>query len=87
VRNDAQQHGEHFLWRQFSPQLFSATFENWQSEFLQLVWQTAGLALLFFWGSSWSEESDERIEAKLDRLLEERGIDPDRVTEEVNSSL
>ena len=85
-RNEAQQHGESFAWADFWPQFLSSTFENWQSEFLQLVWQAVGLALLF-WGSSQSKESDERIEAKLDRLLEERGIDPDEVTREVNESL
>jgi hypothetical protein len=52
-----------------------------------LIWQAVGLALLFFWGSSQSKESDERVEAKLDRLLEERGIDPREVSEEVNKSL
>ena len=51
------------------------------------MWQATGLALLFYWGSSQSKESDERMEAKLDRLLEERGIDPDEITAEVNSSL
>jgi len=66
---------------------FGSTFENWQSEFLQLVWQAAGLAIFFYWGSSQSKESDERIEAKLDRLLEERGVDPDDVTRQVNKSL
>lgn len=25
------------------------TFENWQSEFLQLLWQVAGLAILLHW--------------------------------------
>lgn len=54
-----------------------ATFENWQSEFLQLVWQAAGLALFFFWGSSQSKEGDERVEAKIDRLLVLQGVDPD----------
>src|SRR5215211_8401448 len=83
-RNEAEQHGQSFEWAQFFPQFFAATFENWQSEFLQLVWQAAGLALLFFWGSSQSKESDERMEAKLDRLLEERGIDPDGLTRKVN---
>jgi hypothetical protein len=87
VRNDAQEHGQSFQWADFLPQFLSSTLENWQSEFLQLVWQAAGLALLFFWGSSQSKESDERIEAKLDRLLEERGIDPDNVTRQVNESL
>jgi hypothetical protein len=60
---------------------------TWQSEFLQMVWQAVGLALLFLWGSSQSMEGDERIEAKLDRLLEERGVDPDEVTRTVNESL
>jgi Domain of unknown function (DUF6766) len=27
------------------------TLENWQSEFLQLIWQVAGLALLLYVGS------------------------------------
>jgi hypothetical protein len=32
-------------------------------------------------------EGDERIEAELDRLLEERGVDLDEVTRTVNGSL
>jgi hypothetical protein len=86
-RNEAEQHGESFAWADFWPQFLSSTFENWQSEFLQLVWQAVGLALLFLWGSSQSKESDERIEAKLDRLLEEQGVDPDEVTRQVNQSM
>jgi hypothetical protein len=86
-RNEAAQHQQSFQWGEFFPQFWQSTFENWQSEFLQLVWQAAGLALLYFWGSSQSKESDERIEAKLDRLLEERGIDPGNVSEKVNTSL
>jgi hypothetical protein len=86
-RNEAEQHGQSFEWGEFLPQFFASTFENWQSEFLQLLWQAAGLALLFFWGSSQSKESDERIEAKLDRLLQERGIDPDDVSRKVNESV
>ena len=76
VSNEAAEHGSEFQWSEFWRQFFSATFENWQSEFLQLVWQAAGLALFFFWGSSQSKEGDERLEAKIDRLLVERGIDP-----------
>jgi hypothetical protein len=86
-RNEAEQHGQSFEWADFFPQFFASTLENWQSEFLQLVWQVAGLAVLLYWGSSQSKESDERIEAKLDRLLEDRGIDPDEVTRQVNRSL
>ncbi|HEY0698543.1 MAG TPA: DUF6766 family protein [Micromonospora sp.] len=75
--NEATQHGQSFAWSEFLPQFFASTLENWQSEFLQLVWQAAGLALFYFWGSSQSKESDERIEAKLDALLRERGLDPE----------
>jgi hypothetical protein len=45
------------------------TLENWQSEFMQLIWQVAGLALLLHVGSPQSKESDERMEAKIDELL------------------
>ena len=76
VRNEAEQHGTPFEWSEFWPQFLASTFENWQSEFLQLVWQAAGLALFYFWGSSQSKEGDERLEAKIDRLLVEQGIDP-----------
>jgi hypothetical protein len=86
-RNEARQHGGSFHWSEFWPQFLSSTFENWQSEFLQLVWQAMGLALLLFWGSSQSKESDERIEAKLDALLQERGIDDKALNREVNARL
>ncbi|RLK26102.1 hypothetical protein DER29_4121 [Micromonospora sp. M71_S20] len=75
--DEASQHGRSFAWADFLPQFLAATFENWQSEFLQLIWQAAGLALFYHWGSSQSRESDERIEAKLDALLRERDLDPE----------
>ena len=86
-RNEARQHGGSFHWSEFWPQFFASTFENWQSEFLQLIWQAVGLALLLFWGSSQSKESDERIEAKLDALLEDRGIDHRAINRETNAAL
>jgi hypothetical protein len=46
-----------------------------------------GLALLLYWGSSQSKESDERIEAKLDALLDDRGIDSKAINREINGSL
>ena len=45
------------------------TLENWQSEFLQLIWQVAGLSFLFFVGSPQSKEGDDRKEEKLDLIL------------------
>jgi hypothetical protein len=47
------------------------TLENWQSEFLQLLWQVAGLAFFLYLGSPQSREGDERKEEKLDAILRE----------------
>lgn len=77
--NQASQHGQSFSWSDFLPQFLSSTLENWQSEFLQLVWQAVGLAIFYYWGSSQSRESDERIEAKVDALLRERSLDPENL--------
>jgi hypothetical protein len=55
---------------------WQSTLENWQSEFLQLATFTIGAAYLVYKGSSESPDSDERVEAKLDALLKERGLDP-----------
>ena len=49
------------------------TLENWQSEFLQLIWQVAGLSFLLHVGSPQSKEGDDRKEAKLDAIL--RAVD------------
>jgi hypothetical protein len=46
------------------------TMENWQSEFLQLMWQVAGLSILWYIGSSQSKEADDRLEEKIDLLIQ-----------------
>ena len=52
---------------------FNMTFrdimENWQSEFLQLMWQVAGLSFLLYAGSPQSKESSERLEQKIDLIM------------------
>jgi hypothetical protein len=56
-----------------------------QSEFLQLLWQVAGLAILLHVGSPQSKEGDDRIEAKIDAIL--LAVDPkkgDRLLEEID---
>jgi hypothetical protein len=50
------------------------TFENWQSEFLQLLWQVVGLTILLYVGSPQSKESEDRAEAMLKEIL--RKVDP-----------
>jgi hypothetical protein len=52
------------------------TMENWQSEFLQLIWQVGGLALLLYVGSPQSKESQDRAEAKIDAILQ--AVNPGR---------
>ncbi len=59
------------------------TLENWQSEFLQLIWQVCALAFLYYAGSPASRGDDERIEAKLDALL--RRLEPDTAEETIRA--
>jgi hypothetical protein len=66
---DQLQHGAPPQAGEFIVQTGRDTLENWQSEFLQLIWQVAGLAFLFHLGSPQSKEGDDRKEEKLDELL------------------
>jgi hypothetical protein len=50
-----------------------ATFENWQSEFLQLLTFVVLTAYLIHKGSHESKDGDERIQQRLDRI--ERRLD------------
>ena len=64
------------------------TLENWQSEFLQLLWQVGGLAVLLYVGSPHSGEGDQRQEEKLDAIL--RAVAPkeaDHIIAEIDSHL
>ncbi|HEY0919995.1 DUF6766 family protein [Devosia sp.] len=60
----------------FVIQMLRDTFENWQSEFLQLLWQVVGLTLLLYVGSPQSKESEDRSEEMLKAIM--RKVDPDR---------
>jgi hypothetical protein len=51
------------------------TMENWQSEFLQLMWQVVGLSILWYIGSSQSKESDDRLEEKIDLIIQQLDSD------------
>lgn len=43
VSKEAEQHGSTFAWAEVWPVFLSATFENWQSEWLQLILQAVVL--------------------------------------------
>src|SRR5688572_8310060 len=57
---EQQAHGEPIEFSNYAIETARDTLENWQSEFLQLIWQVAGLAFLFYVGSPQSKEGDDR---------------------------
>ncbi len=71
--DEAQQHGQTPEFSEYLSEMGRDTFENWQSEFLQLLWQVCGLAYFLYVGSPSSKENDDRLEAKIDALLRING--------------
>lgn len=67
--DEARQHGSSPVFGSYLNEMLRDTFENWQSEFLQLLWQVVGLAYFLYVGSPSSKENDDRTEAKLDALI------------------
>lgn len=71
----------------YAVEMMRDTLENWQSEFLQLLWQVAGLAMLLYVGSPQSKEGNDRMEAKIDALLREIApAEADRVIREIDDA-
>jgi len=70
---DAAAHGQPPQFGEYFVQMMRDTFENWQSEFLQLIWQVVGLAYFLYVGSPSSREATDRVEAKVDALLHLHG--------------
>ena len=73
--DEAAQHGQAPIMSSYLVEMGRDTFENWQSEFLQLLWQVVGLAYFLYVGSPSSKENDDRLEAKIDELLRLAGGD------------
>ena len=67
--DEAKEHGSAIEVSAWLVEMARDTFENWQSEFLQLLWQVVGLAYFLYVGSPASKENDDRTEAKLDALI------------------
>lgn len=66
---ESREHGQQPEVSSYLVEMSRDTFENWQSEFLQLLWQVVGLAYFLYLGSPSSKENDDRLEAKIDELL------------------
>jgi hypothetical protein len=79
--NEQAAHGQPIEVSEFTIQLMRDTLENWQSEFLQLLWQVVGLALLLHVGSPQSKEGDDRMEAKIDAIL--LAVEPKQKAEKI----
>jgi hypothetical protein len=71
---DQREHNQPIQLGNYFNETFRDTMENWQSEFLQLMWQVGGLSILWYVGSPQSKEGDERKEEKLDAIL--KRLDP-----------
>jgi hypothetical protein len=72
--DEQQAHAQPIRASAYLVEMMRDTLENWQSEFLQLLWQVGGLAILLYVGSPQSKEGDDRLEAKIDEIL--RKVDP-----------
>jgi hypothetical protein len=78
-------HGEVPEFGPYFIEMMRDTLENWQSEFLQLIWQVAGLAILLHVGSPQSKEGSDRVEAKVDEIL--KRVAPKKEGEKIISEL
>jgi len=83
--DDAQQHHLAVEVSGYLDEMMRDTFENWQSEFLQLLWQVVGLAYFLYVGSPSSKESGDRLEAKVDALLKAQGAEGERIIADIDA--
>jgi hypothetical protein len=73
-RSEQQEHREPFVWGDFWNAFFASTFENWQSEWLQLIFQAILLLGAKHWLFKVDAEDMERIEAKIDKIQDRLGL-------------
>jgi hypothetical protein len=72
-REEQIAHGEPVAWTEFVVEFGQSTFENWQSEFLQLFSFVVFSAILIHHGSAESKDGTDRIEEAVKRI--ERRLD------------
>ena len=74
-QGEQKTHNQAVTIEEFLPSFWQATFENWQSEFLQLLTFVSLTAFLIHKGSPESKDSEEEMMAlleKIDRKLAKR---------------
>ena len=74
--DEQRTHGESTDVGDFITEFGQSTFENWQSEYLQLFAFVAMSALFIHKGSAESKDSDEKVEASLRRIESHLGTLP-----------
>ncbi len=67
--DEAESHNEILTQSDFKDSFLASTFENWQSEFLQLASMIILTSFLIHKGSPESKDSDEKMERKIDEIL------------------
>ena len=78
---EARAHGEQASVSDYVVQFGQSTLENWQSEFLQLFSFVVFSAVLIHKGSAESKDSDEEMQASLERIEKRlEGLDPQRAS-------
>ena len=83
--DEAHAHQQSPQTAEYLNEMLRDTFENWQSEFLQLLWQVVGLAYFLYLGSPSSKENDDRLEAKIDELIKlQAGAKADKIIDEID---
>jgi hypothetical protein len=80
-RSEQQSHGEPFVWGDYWADFLSATLENWQSEWFQLIFQAILLLGAKHWLFQVDAEDMERLEKKIDSVQERLGISPNESDE------
>lgn len=78
---EQQEHDQPLIPVDYFNEIMRDTMENWQSEFLQLMWQVGGLSFLLYVGSPQSKESEERLEAKIDLLIRHVQDNPEQLNQ------
>lgn len=67
VQNQIE-HQQEVKVEEYIPEFAASTFENWQSEFLQLFTMVVLTAFLVHKGSHESKDTDEEVDEKLNRI-------------------
>lgn len=62
---------------------WQSTLENWQSEWLQVVTFVVATSFLVFQGSAESKDTEDRVEQKVDKIMEKLQISPREAEQEM----